>query len=212
MSQAVGSAAILAIACLISYSLITNILTQEYSVSRFDDLLGGLWAVVATIFVFRNSYQKSARAALSRTLATLLSFAICLAYLLFFPFHVVGMAILIGIERYHFGRGSAIRGHSSRLPLQLLSFWLSPELARIMLGFNPFCAWSIQPWGFSVGIAASWKQSSRRPDRLRPNVSFTVFCHPDNKTNRLSIAFPDLPEVSTPTHSRPEWSSRSAVT
>jgi hypothetical protein len=66
-----------------------------------------------------------------------------------------------------------------------------------MLGFNPFCAWSIQPWGFSVGIAASWKQSSRRPDRLRPNVSFTVFCHPDNKTNRLSIAFPDLPEVST---------------
>jgi chromate transport protein ChrA len=98
MSQAVGSAAILAIACLISYSLITNILTQEYSVSRFDDLLGGLWAVVATIFVFRNSYQKSARAALSRTLATLLSFAICLAYLLFFPFHVVGMAILIGID------------------------------------------------------------------------------------------------------------------
>jgi hypothetical protein len=40
MSHAVGSATILAIACLLSYWLITTVLTREYSVSRDDDLLG----------------------------------------------------------------------------------------------------------------------------------------------------------------------------
>src|SRR3984885_12689099 len=97
MSHAVGSATILAIACLLSYWLVTTVLTREYSVSRDDDLLGGMWAAVATIFVYRKTYIESARAAFSRTLATLASFVLCLIYLLIFPFHVVGMAALIGI-------------------------------------------------------------------------------------------------------------------
>ena len=83
VSHAVGSAAILAIACLLSYWLITTILTREYSVSREDDLLGGMWAVVATIFVYRTSHQKSTRAAVAHTVATLVSFVACFAYLLF---------------------------------------------------------------------------------------------------------------------------------
>src|SRR5580658_7480829 len=96
VSHAVGSATILAIACLVSYWLITTVLTREYSLSREDDLLGGMWAVVATIFVYRTSHQRSTRAAVARTVATLVSFVACLAYLLFFPFHVIGMTALIG--------------------------------------------------------------------------------------------------------------------
>src|ERR1700739_794172 len=92
IGQAVGSGAILAVACLISYLLITSVLTHEYSVSRDDDLLGGMWAAVATIFVYRQSYIEHARAASSRTLATLASFVLCLIYFLIFPFPVVGMA------------------------------------------------------------------------------------------------------------------------
>ena len=42
----------LAVACLISYALITQLLTRAYSVSREDDLLGGMWAVIATVFVY----------------------------------------------------------------------------------------------------------------------------------------------------------------
>jgi hypothetical protein len=30
-----------------------------FSVSRDDDLLGGMWAVVATLFVYRDSYEES---------------------------------------------------------------------------------------------------------------------------------------------------------
>jgi uncharacterized membrane protein YccC len=47
--------------------------------------------------LYSQSYDQSARAALSRTLATLLSFVLCLICLLIFPFRVVGMAVLIGI-------------------------------------------------------------------------------------------------------------------
>jgi uncharacterized membrane protein YgaE (UPF0421/DUF939 family) len=56
-----------------------------------------MWAVIATIFVYRWSYSQSVGAALSRIAATALSFALCFAYLLFFPFHLWGMGALIGI-------------------------------------------------------------------------------------------------------------------
>src|ERR1700728_4166325 len=87
----------LSIWCVISFELITHLLAHIYSISRDDDLLGGMWAVVATIFVYRYSRVQSLNAALSRTAATLLSFALSLAFLLIFPFHVLGMAALIGI-------------------------------------------------------------------------------------------------------------------
>jgi hypothetical protein len=66
----------LSILCVISYWLITHMLVQV-SLSRDDDLLGGMWAVAATIFVYRYSYAESIGAALSRMGATALSFALC---------------------------------------------------------------------------------------------------------------------------------------
>ena len=95
--RGVGFGTMLAISCLISYWLITNILAHEYSVSRDNDLLGGMWAVIATIFVFRYGILESGRAAISRTLATFLSFALCFLYFLIFPFNVFGMVALIWI-------------------------------------------------------------------------------------------------------------------
>jgi uncharacterized membrane protein YccC len=56
-----------------------------------------MWAVVATVFVFRNSCEQSVRAALLRMEATSLSFVLCFIYLLLFPFHFLGMAGLVGI-------------------------------------------------------------------------------------------------------------------
>src|ERR1700675_4059364 len=97
LGRAVGQGVELAVACLMSYALITQILIRVYSVSREDDLLGGMWAVIATVFVYRESYQRSMKAAFSRMSATVLSFALCLIYLLILLFHPVGMATLIGI-------------------------------------------------------------------------------------------------------------------
>jgi hypothetical protein len=60
----------LAIACFVSYWLIMRSLAHVYSIYRSDDLLGGMWAVAATLFVYRYSYEQSIPAALSRMAAT----------------------------------------------------------------------------------------------------------------------------------------------
>src|SRR6516225_7889605 len=96
VGQAVNHAVVLAICCFISFRIVTDILAAAQFLPRDDELLGGMWAVIATIFVFRYSYEESARAALSRTSATLLSFVLCFGYLLIFPFRPLGMAGLIG--------------------------------------------------------------------------------------------------------------------
>jgi len=95
-AEVVVRGAVLAISCVLSFWLTTHILGGVYSISRNDDLLGGMWSVVATIFVYRHSQAESAHAALSRMLATSAGFVLCLVYLLIFPFHVLGMATLIG--------------------------------------------------------------------------------------------------------------------
>src|ERR1700733_7903234 len=71
---------LLGVACLISYWLTTRVLSLAYPVSREDDALGGMWAVIATVFLFRNSYDSSLAAALSRMAATLVNIANSLAY------------------------------------------------------------------------------------------------------------------------------------
>ena len=87
----------LAVACLVTYELTTQVLSQVHSISPSDDLLGGMWAVIATVFVYRTTYQESVTAAWSRSIATLLSFLLCLVYLLIAPFHPWALAALIGI-------------------------------------------------------------------------------------------------------------------
>jgi hypothetical protein len=55
--QTIAAAALfalnMAIACTITYAIITDVLAPF--VDKSDDLLGGMWAVVATIFVFRDT-------------------------------------------------------------------------------------------------------------------------------------------------------------
>jgi uncharacterized membrane protein YccC len=85
----------MAIACAISYWIITYGLAPLGN--KADDFLGGMWAVVATVFVFRDTHTNSMSAGLARLIATCVSFALCLLYLLLFPFQPVGMAALIGV-------------------------------------------------------------------------------------------------------------------
>lgn len=83
------------IACAISYWITTSGLTAF--VDKPSDFLGGMWAVVATVFVFRDTRSNSLSAGFARLMATCVSFALCLLYLLLFPFQVLGMAVLIGV-------------------------------------------------------------------------------------------------------------------
>lgn len=85
----------MAIACAIAYWIMTQALISV--INKDSDLLGGMWAAVAAVFVFRTTREDSWSAGVARLIATSVSFALCLLYLWFFPFTVAGMAALIGL-------------------------------------------------------------------------------------------------------------------
>jgi hypothetical protein len=64
-------------------------------INEDSDLLGGMRAAVATVFVFPTARKDSWSAGVARKIATSVSFALCLLYLLVFPF--TAAAALIGI-------------------------------------------------------------------------------------------------------------------
>jgi uncharacterized membrane protein YgaE (UPF0421/DUF939 family) len=153
--HALTGGTLLAVSCLISYWIATTLLSRGYSVSRDNVLLGGMWASIATIFVFRQTYDESARAALSRTLATLLSFSLCLGYFLVLPFHVLGMVMVIGL-------GSVILTLAHRTE-HIITTGITTAVVFVVAGISPEHAW-IQPVlrlvdtavGIAVGLAISW--------------------------------------------------------
>jgi uncharacterized membrane protein YccC len=153
-AAAVHSAA-LAISCLISYLLVTHTLAHIHSLSKADDLLGGMWAVVATVFVYRDSQKQSWAAAFSRITATSLSFALCLVYLLIFPFHPWGLAVLIGI-------GSLVLMLVGRRE-DVITAGITTAVVMVVAELSPHSAWE-QPLlravdtaiGIGVGLCASW--------------------------------------------------------
>ena len=153
--QVVSHAVVLAICCFISYRIITNILAAAQFMPRDDELLGGMWAVIATIFVFRYSYEESARAALSRTSATLVSFALCFVYLLIFPFRPLGMAALIGV-------GAIVLSLIGRSE-DITTTGITTAVVMVVAGISPQHAWK-QPIlrlidtlvGIAVGTPGAW--------------------------------------------------------
>jgi uncharacterized membrane protein YccC len=145
----------LSILCVISYWLITHMLARAFSVSRADDLLGGMWAVVATVFVYRHGYEESVGAALSRMGATTLSFVLCFIYLLFFPFYLWGLAILIGV-------GAVAMSLLSR-PDDIITTGITTTVVMVVAAVSPNHAWK-QPIlrlvdtivGVVVGVVGAW--------------------------------------------------------
>jgi len=85
----------IAAACAIAYAVMTNGLVGM--VARSDDVLGGMWAAVAAIFVFRDTEFASITAGVSRLIATTVSLALCLPYLLIFHVTPFGMVVVLVI-------------------------------------------------------------------------------------------------------------------
>ena len=115
----------------------------------------GLWAVIATIFVLRDSYQRSMTAAVTRMAATTVSFVLCLIYLVFLPFNVWAMAALIGL--------SALAVTLIGRPGDALTAAITTAVIMGVAALSPHDAWR-QPIlrfadtviGVAVGVAAAW--------------------------------------------------------
>jgi uncharacterized membrane protein YccC len=152
--EAVRSSTALALACLATFWLAGTILTHLYVVPRPDHLLGGMWAVIATIFVFRESYTGSRSAAVSRMAATSVSFVLCLIYLIFLPFHVWAMAVLIGL--------SVLATTLAGRPGDSITAAITTTVVMVLAGVSPHDAWQQPIFRFAdtligvvVGIAAA---------------------------------------------------------
>jgi uncharacterized membrane protein YccC len=154
----------LAGACLATYELTTQVLSRVHSISPSDDLLGGMWAVIATVFVYRTTYQESVTAAWSRSIATLLGFLLCLVYLLVAPFHPWSLAALIGISALILplmGRP----GDVVTAAITITWSWSWQPSAPTTPGNSPSSAWSAI--GVAIGFATAW--AAKRVDkRYRP--------------------------------------------
>ena len=83
----------MAVAALLSYWAMTAGLTRL--VDAPTDLLGGMWAAVSAVLVFREKELDSVSAGIARFIATCVSFALCLPYLWFFPATALGIAVLL---------------------------------------------------------------------------------------------------------------------
>jgi uncharacterized membrane protein YccC len=152
--SAAGHSAGLAISSLITYLVVTRLVAPIHSVSKASDLLGGMWAVIANLFVYREHHRESLTAALTRTLATLLSFLLCLIYLLIFSFHPVGLAVLIGLGTFLL---MAV-GHDELV----VTTGITTAVVMVVAAVSPHDAWQ-QPIlrcidtavGIAIGVAAS---------------------------------------------------------
>jgi uncharacterized membrane protein YgaE (UPF0421/DUF939 family) len=155
ISRACGQGAALAIACFISYAFITDIISRVYLISRDGQLLGGMWAAVVTVCVYREDYQRSMSVVLPRISATLLGFVLCLIYLLIFPFGAWGMAVLIGIGAL----ALTLVGRSE----DVVTTGVTTTVMMAAAGISPQHAWK-QPIlllvdtlvGTAAGVLAAW--------------------------------------------------------
>src|SRR5215472_9582151 len=123
---------------------------KTHALSHPDDLLGGMWAVIATVFVCRYSYHQSVTAAVTRMSATTVSFVFCLVYLIFLPFHAWALAVLIGASALAvilIGRpGDAITAGITTAVILVVAA-ISPQPA----GSSPSSASRTQSWASPSG-------------------------------------------------------------
>ena len=144
------------IACAISYWAITH--AGISILDRDANLLGGMWAAVATVFVFRETRADAWSAGIARLIATGVSFALCLIYLWFLPFTIAGMAALIGL-------GTLAMMLLDRRD-DIVTTGITTVVVMVVAAISPQDAWH-QPLlrlvdtmvGVGVGVACKWAAS-----------------------------------------------------
>jgi uncharacterized membrane protein YgaE (UPF0421/DUF939 family) len=146
----------MAIACLISYWITTTALSGL--VGHDIDYLGGMWATVATVFVFRDTRKASVSAGAQRFIATCVSFALCQLYLWMFPFAAVGMAAVLGLGTLvmiRLGRREEIVTTAITTAVVMVVAAMDSRHARL----QPLLRLLDTVVGITLGIGAKWVAS-----------------------------------------------------
>jgi len=170
------------LACLISYASMTRL---NVAVEGQRDLVGGMWAAVATAFVFRDSRQHSFAAGVGRLIGTSVSFAFCLPYLWFMRPNVAGMGILLAV-------GTLVMVLLERRE-DILTMAITTIVVMVVAVANPAEAWK-QPLlrlfdtvvGIVIGVAANLPSATASRQHQRP-LSYRISMR---KTRPRSIVSP----------------------
>jgi uncharacterized membrane protein YccC len=143
----------LTLACMVSYGTMQAILLGLADASLVP--LGGTWAAVSTIFVFRDSRACSLAAGLARLLATCVSFVLCLGYLLLFPSTFAGLAALLGL-------GTLVMAALDRRD-DIIATYITTFVIMMVAASHPSQAWLHPPLrfldtvvGIAIGVAFRW--------------------------------------------------------
>jgi uncharacterized membrane protein YccC len=143
----------MAVACLITYWVMVFLL--PHFVGWPSTSVGVLWAVISTVFVFKDTRAHSLSAGISRLIATLSSFVLCLIYLWLLPVTAIGLAALIAIGVLLM----MLIGRRDETGLTAITI----AVIMIVAASNPQDAWQ-QPQsrlvdtlvGIAVGVACKW--------------------------------------------------------
>jgi uncharacterized membrane protein YccC len=143
----------LAIACLITYWV--TVFALPRLVGWPSTPVGVLWAVISTVFVYKDTRANTLSAAIARMIATFASFVLCLAYLWLLPATTIGMAALIAIGvllMIFIGRRDETNLTAITIAVILIVAASDPQEARL----QPLLRLIDTILGVTVGIACKW--------------------------------------------------------
>jgi uncharacterized membrane protein YccC len=150
----IAYAADMGLACLITYWIMMAI-HSRFALGTSSDVVGTLWAIVATIYVFRETRAKSLSASIGRVIATVISFVLCLVYLLLFPFTPLGLVAVLAVGTL------VMMALGRREDIGLTA--VTTAVVMLVAGIEAQDAWQ-QPLlrlmdtliGIAVGVACKW--------------------------------------------------------
>ena len=143
----------LAIACLITYWV--TVFALPRLVGWPSTPVGVLWAVISTVFVYKDTRANTLSAAIARLIATFASFVLCLAYLWLLPATTIGMAALIAIGvllMIFIGRRDETNLTAITIAVILIVAASDPQEARL----QPLLRLIDTILGVTVGVACKW--------------------------------------------------------
>jgi hypothetical protein len=143
----------LTVACLITYGVMAFALPR--SIGWPTTPVGVLWAVISTVFVYKDTRADTLSAAISRLTTTFISFVLCLAYLWLLPATTIGMAALIAIGvllMISIGRGDETNLTAITIAVIMIVAASNPQEAQL----QPLLRLSDTIIGVTVGVACKW--------------------------------------------------------
>jgi uncharacterized membrane protein YgaE (UPF0421/DUF939 family) len=145
----------MAVACLITYAVMAYLLPRW---GWPTTSVGELWAVISTVFVYKDSRAHSLTAGMARLIATFVSFALCLIYLWLLPATIIGMAVLIAIAvllMMFIGRQDEMGLTAITIAVIMIVAADKPQEAEL----QPILRLVNTVVGITVGVACKWINS-----------------------------------------------------